>query len=87
MEGRAEGGSDTGQVDCQGEERSISRMAGVVMVTELGNDVIVPWLIQTWQGPITPPLETSGLDGARRGKDARRKKRAGERVKVFKNKT
>lgn len=52
-----QGGIDTGQVDSQGEESSISRLAGVAMVTELGRDVIMPWLIQTWQAPITPPLE------------------------------
>lgn len=56
-EGRKEGGIDTGQVDSQGEESDISRLAGVAMVTELGRDVIMPWLIQTWQAPITPPLE------------------------------
>lgn len=30
---RREGGIDTGQVDSQGEERGISRLAGVAMVT------------------------------------------------------
>lgn len=55
--GGKEEGIDTGQVDSQGEESGISRLAGVAMVTELGKDVIMPWLIQTWQAPITPPLE------------------------------
>lgn len=45
---------DTGQVKSQGEESSISRLAGVAMVTMLGRDVIMPWLIQIWQAPITP---------------------------------
>lgn len=57
MERRKEGGIDTGQVDSQGEESGISRLADVAMVTELGRDVIMPCLIQTWQAPITPPLE------------------------------
>ncbi len=55
--GGKEEGIDTGQVDSQGEESGISRLAGVAMVTELGKDVIMPWLIQTWQAPITLPLE------------------------------
>lgn len=66
MEGRREGEIDTGQLDSQGEESGISRLAGVAMVTELGRDVIMPWLIQTWQAPITPPLE-SEQEGEREG--------------------
>lgn len=61
-----ERGIDTGQVDSQGEESGISRLADVAMVTELGRDVIMPWLIQTWQAPITPPLE-SGRERGRVG--------------------
>lgn len=52
-----EEGIDTGQVDSQGEESAISRLASVTMATELGRDFIMPWLIQTWQVPITPPLK------------------------------
>lgn len=61
--GRKEGGIDTGQVDSHKEKSGISRLAGVAMVTELGRDVIMPWLIQTWQAPITPPLETEREGG------------------------
>lgn len=57
MDEEKEGGIDPGQADSQGEESSISRLAEVAMVTELGRDVIMLWLIQTWQAPITPPLE------------------------------
>lgn len=64
-DGGKEGGIDTGQVDSQGEERGISRLAGVAMVTVLGRDVIMPWLIQTWQPPITPPLEGEEREGDR----------------------
>lgn len=58
----------------QGKESAISRLADVAMVTELGRDVIVPWLIQTWQAPITPPLvreegrERAGVTGRRKVK-------------------
>jgi len=61
------------------------------MVTELGRDVIMPWLIQTWQAPITPPRgrergkkrEREGVgDGAIRGEE--RVLREG--VKLSKNK-
>lgn len=64
-DGGKEGGIDTGQVDSQREERGISRLAGVAMVTVLGRDVIMPWLIQTWQPPITPPLEGEEREGDR----------------------
>ncbi len=66
-EGRREG-IDTGQADSQGEESGISRLAAVAMVTELGRDVIMPWLIQTWQAPIPPPREREVVMGRRKQK-------------------
>lgn len=39
-----------------------------------GRDVIMPWLIQTWQAPITPPLETERAGGGGGGTELRKKR-------------
>lgn len=75
----------TGQVISHREERGISWLAGVTMDTDMGRDVIMPRLIQTWQAPITPPLETEQA-GVKRQRKEREGEAGGHRrgVKMFK---
>jgi len=70
-----------GKLTARGRRAAFSRLAGVAMVTELGRDVIMPRLIQTWQAPITPPLETkrAGLTGQCKERKGCLEKEGGQR--------
>lgn len=47
-----------GVLKAKGEDSSITRSAGVAIVTEQAGDVIMLLLMQTWQSPFAPPPES-----------------------------